>query len=145
MLMAEKFPSPFLRGIDFEDKPPRVLIIKSVADEEVGKEREEKTVVRFHKEEKGFVLNKTNWRVLEKAYGDTDNWSGKPVELFGIVVEFSGEAQPGIRVRIPRVKSPALATPIAPASARPAVVSGPPPVGEDDANFGRSIDDNIPF
>jgi hypothetical protein len=104
MLMSEKFPSPYLRGADFEDAPPRVLIIKSVADEEVGKEREEKTVVRFHKEEKGLVLNKTNWRVIEKAYGDTDSWPGKPIELFGVVVEFSGESQPGIRCRIPKVK-----------------------------------------
>ncbi len=64
--------------------------------------------VRFREEEKALILNKVNWKVIEKAYGDTEDWPGKQVELFGAMVEYGGETQMGIRVRIP--KSPPAAT-----------------------------------
>lgn len=102
MKLAQFFPSPYLKGSDFEDGGPRTLTIKVVAEEEVGKEGEQKMAVRFREEEKALILNKVNWKVLEKAYGDTEDWPGKKVELFGAMVEYGGETQMGIRVRIPK-------------------------------------------
>lgn len=106
MRMSQYFVSPFLKGADFEGEEARVLTIKSVDEEEVGKEREQKVVVHFREEEKGWVLNKTNWRVIEKHYGDTAEWPGKRIELFGAWVEYAGELQMGIRVRIPKPLPP---------------------------------------
>jgi hypothetical protein len=130
MKMREFFQSTFLKGADFEEGQTRILTIKSVDEEEVGKEREKKIVVRFQEEEKGWVLNKTNWRVIEKAYGDTLDWPGKRIELFGAWVEYAGEPQMGIRVRIPR---PPSATPISVQKVPPRAPSATP------------IDDSIPF
>jgi hypothetical protein len=124
MRMSDYFQSPYFRGADFEDVEPRTLTIKSVEQEEVGKERQKKMVVRFKGETQGLVLNKINWRTLENAYGATENWRGRPVELFGASVEFSGEMQPGIRCRIPKGGS----TDILPRPSSPA-----------------PIDDDIPF
>lgn len=66
------------------------------------------------------MLNKTNWRTIEKVYGDTVDWPGKRVELFGAWVEYAGESALGIRCRIPKPLP------------SPAPKSGP-------------IDDSIPF
>lgn len=103
--ICDYFPSPYFKGIDFEDAEPRVLVIKSVTEEEVGKEKQKRGVVRFRDESKGLVLNKVNWRTVEKVYRATENWSGKAIELYGASVEFSGEMQPGIRCRIPKGSS----------------------------------------
>jgi hypothetical protein len=112
MKMSQYFQSPFLKGADFEEGETRILTIKSVDEEEVGKEREHKVVVHFREEEKGWVLNKTNWRLIEKHYGDTLDWPGKRIELYGAWVEYAGESQMGIRVRIPKAPPPPRATPI---------------------------------
>ena len=125
MKMSQFFVSPFLKGADFEEGETRTLTIKSVDEEEVGKEKEQKVVVHFREEEKGWVLNKTNWRTIEKVYGDTVDWPGKRIELFGAWVEFGGEQQLGIRVRVPRSPPPAP-SPL------------PPPKSD-------PIDDDIPF
>jgi len=110
--MADYFPSPFLKGTDFDEGETRRLTIKYVKEEAVGRQKELKAVAYFCEEEKGWVLNKTNWKTIEKAYGDTDNWTGKPIELFGAMVEYGGDIQPGIRVRIPKpVKEKAPSSP----------------------------------
>jgi len=111
MKMSQYFVSPFLKGADFEEGETRTLTIKSVDEEEVGKEREQKVVVHFREEDKGWVLNKTNWRAIEKVYGDTADWPGKRIELFGAWVEYAGEQQIGIRVRIPKSPPPAPKSP----------------------------------
>ena len=53
MKLAQFYVSPFLKGADFEDGGPRTLTIKSVDEEEVGKEGEQKMVVHFREEVKG--------------------------------------------------------------------------------------------
>ena len=111
MKLSQFFPSPYLKGSDFEDEGPRVLTIKVVAEEEVGKDGEQKMVVRFLGEEKAWILNKTCWRAIEKVYGDTEDWPGKQIELFGAMVEYAGETQMGIRVRIPKSPPPAPKSP----------------------------------
>ena len=58
-----------------------MLAVESVDEEEVGEEREPKVVVHFREEEKAWILKQTNWRVIEKHYGDTAEWPGKQIDL----------------------------------------------------------------
>jgi hypothetical protein len=63
----------------------------------------EKPALHFQEIDQGLVLNQTNARVLIEAYGyETDGWIGKPVVVFKTEVEFRGQRQPGLRLRIPR-------------------------------------------
>ena len=68
---------------------PDAHIKREVADwvvvEEIGegKDRQAKPVLYFHNREKGLVLNVTNARTIEDAYGtETGDWAGQLVELF---------------------------------------------------------------
>ena len=59
-----------------------------------------KPVVRFKGAEKGFVLNKTNGRVISRLFGnDTAQWVGKSITLYPSTVEAGGETMDCIRVR----------------------------------------------
>jgi hypothetical protein len=49
---------------------------------------------------KDVVLNKSNAITLASAYGDdTDNWIGKPIEIWAENVFFRGQMVPGIKIR----------------------------------------------
>ena len=102
MRVSDFFASPFVKGEDFEVKGPQILTIKSVDVEEVGKEKEKKPVVHFRDEVKAWVLNKTNWKTIEKAYGPTEDWPGKRIELFAAHVQFGDEEVVAVRCRIPK-------------------------------------------
>lgn len=48
------------------------------------------------------VINATNFRVIRAAYGDeTDEWIGRPLEVYKGTVHYQGREQPGVCVRIP--------------------------------------------
>jgi hypothetical protein len=58
------------------------LTITDVRVEEVGKDAEEKAVMRFHETALGFVVNRTNRQVLQEKLGrDSDTWRGARVTL----------------------------------------------------------------
>ena len=60
----------------------------------------------FQDHDKGLVLNVTNTRAIEAAYGaETDDWVGKSIELFGSETPFQGKSVPCVRVRLPREPS----------------------------------------
>src|SRR5271156_591497 len=99
------FKSKYIKGSDFIDSEPRALIVHSVGEEEVGVKKETKIVVRFEGMEQGWVLNAINWDTIEKSYGNTENWRGRPIELFGVPVDFQGKTEPGIRCRIPKPRN----------------------------------------
>jgi hypothetical protein len=83
------------------------LRIKSVSTEVigVGAEKEDKLVVWFTNDKRGFVLNRVNNRALRGAFGDdTAGWAGKVIIIFSMMVEMRGKMVPGIRVRIPPPK-----------------------------------------
>ena len=98
------FPSKFLKAGDL-DAGPQTVAIREIAVEEIGQgqKRESKPVLYFQNREKGLVLNVTNTRAIEGAYGtETDEWEGKSIELFSTETDFQGKRVPCVRVRIPK-------------------------------------------
>jgi hypothetical protein len=99
MKVSEAFPSKFLKATDVNGSEP-TLVIDTVVQEEVGRENEQKMVLYFKGKQKGLVLNKTNSHVLASKFGDdTDDWSGKSVQLYSEPVYFQGKKTDGLRVR----------------------------------------------
>ena len=101
-------PGNFLSKEDFET--PRVLTIKKVKMEGVRNpstnKEEDKSVLYLQEEERGIILNSTNWDSIESVTGedDSDNWSGSKIELYNNPeVVFGSEKTGGIRVREPSV------------------------------------------
>ena len=100
MKYSDNFPSPWLAASDVDGAQD--FKIESCKKEGVGHPPEQKPVVRFVNEDKGLVLNKTNFKSIATLHGDeTDDWYGKLVELFVSSVEYQGETRPCIRVRGP--------------------------------------------
>jgi hypothetical protein len=88
------------------------------------------------------VLNKTNSRKIEAAYGDeTDDWSGQPITLYEAEVDLQGDTVAAIRVKIPPLAKRKQLTQQQPRQddAPPPDNGAPPPSSEHD------YDDEIPF
>ena len=107
--------------------------IKAVTKEtDVGERQETKACVWFTNAEKGLLLNKTNLRVLQGAFGDDmANWTGKIVVLFVIMAEFRGKMVPALRVRIPPPKD-SYRAPASKSKPAPKPAPKPKPVDEDE-------------
>lgn len=105
MRRSELFPSRFLKAEDF-DGQPQVLKIVGVTTEELGTagKKEMKPLVRFAGMTKGLILNVTNFDAIAEICGsdETDDWSGKHVELYPTRTEMGGKQVDAIRVRAPR-------------------------------------------
>ena len=131
MRVSDAFPSQYLKAGDLQGRTVKVIIDRYTV-EDVGDDR--KPVIYFVGKEKGLVLNKTNASEIAFTYGDDmDDWGGKEIELFSMMVSFQGKNMPGLRVRAVRSSAPAVRQP-APA---PAPAHAPPePV---------DLDDEIPF
>jgi hypothetical protein len=99
MRSNDVFPSDFFRASDVERM---VLFTMSHVDmREIGDDH--RPVLFFTGQQKGLVLNKTNWGTLAEAYGDeSDEWSGKQIVLYQAMVSFQGKMVPAIRVRKPK-------------------------------------------
>ncbi len=100
MNIESAFPSKYLKAADLNGHPVKVTL-NTWAIEEVGQKREQKLVVYFQGKQKGFVLNKTNAKMIAKIAGslDTDQWSGTTIVLVPTEVEFQGDLVESIRVR----------------------------------------------
>jgi hypothetical protein len=99
--------SKFLRAASVgEVGSEKRLKIKDVTrEDDVGEQKEKKLVVWFTTTDKGLMLNKTNLRILQSAFGnDTANWIGKIVIVFVVMADFRGKMVPALRVRIPPPK-----------------------------------------
>ncbi len=106
--MSEMFPSNYVKAADLNGKTCP-LTIRTCVSEELGQgnDKEKKSVLYFEKAQKGLVLNKTNATVIADAYGDdTDNWTGKAVEIYPTEVDFKGKLVDGIRLRIQPQQQP---------------------------------------
>lgn len=125
MKKADAFPGKNFRGADL-DGQELLLTMSHVDKEEVGEEKEIKSVLHFIGEPKGLVLNGINWDTIAACYGDeSDHWAGKKIKIwFDPTVMFGAKRTGGIRVRTPSVK----------AAPKPA----PPPIEED-------MSDEVPF
>ncbi len=97
--VADAFPSNFLKAADLNNRTIKVTIDK-VIFEEIGQNKDKKPVMYFEKVQKGLVLNKTNATEIAAKHGETmEDWTGKEIELFSMMVPFQGQNVPAIRVR----------------------------------------------
>ena len=113
MLRHEAYPSTYLGQADIEDD--LVLTIAGIEMRELRNPSggmDEKPVVDFKETNKQFVLNSTNWDVIEELYGEnSDRWVGKAITLFvDPAVSFGNKRVGGVRIR-PN-KPPSLDPPI---------------------------------
>jgi hypothetical protein len=96
--ISETFRSQYLKAADLGGKRT-TLTIESVAEEQVGPDKQDKIVIRFKTSDYGLILNKTNAQTLaEKLGDDTDGWAGAQVTLTSEKVSFSGQRVDAIRV-----------------------------------------------
>lgn len=112
---SEVFPSRWLKADDL-DGDVEVIIedvtMEKLKDPQTGKD-EQKAVVWFKGEDKGMVINVTNWRTAAETFGsdDSDDWRGKPITLGARQVEAFGKLSFALRF-IPKPKRAASARPI---------------------------------
>jgi hypothetical protein len=105
VLYAHEFDqSRYLKAADIGEvgSEKRVKIKAVTKETDVGERQETKACVWFTNIDKGLILNKTNLRTLQGAFGDTmDAWSNKIVVLYVIMAPFRGQMGPATRVKIP--------------------------------------------
>ena len=145
MLISQLYPSKYIKAADLQGRAVQVTIVR-VEVQEIAT-GEHKPVVYFQNKDKGLVLNKTNSQNIAVIYGDdTDQWSGKEVELFTAWVDFQGRSVEAVRVRPPSFNAQYAApqAPPPPTSTNDPALQGPPgpnppPPASPDLN------DEIPF
>lgn len=141
MNIGAAFPSKYLKAANIPEDQPVTVRIDRVEQEDVGDKgkKEVKPVLYFIGKDKGMVLNKTNARVLETAYGaETDDWHGKPVTIVSTETEYAGDMVACLRLRIP--KAGGQAAPIRPAASAPKPAA-PSPIS-DEPQFEEA---DVPF
>jgi hypothetical protein len=137
MNINEAFPSKYLKAADIPQEGQTVTI-ESIAEEEVGKDKEMRPVLYFQGEDKGIILNKPNATNISKLYGyETDDWVGKKVQLGTTYVDFQGQSVEAIRIYPPK-RAAAAAVSNETRSAKPQHDERNPPPRQ-------SLDDDIPF
>jgi len=108
--MDAAFPSKYLKAADLQDSQIKARM-SHVEMENVDRDGDKKPVLYFQKstfkddaaKKKGLVLNVTNKNAIKAAYGkDSENWRGKDVILFPMLVDFRGDQVEAIRVRVAR-------------------------------------------
>ena len=135
MKVSQAFPSKYLKAADLEGRSV-IVIMAQVETETIGDD--DRPVLYFKGKNKGVVLNKTNAGKISDAYGDdTDDWFGKPIELYPTEVDFQGKSVEAIRCRVP--KGGKAAAPAQP-SAREL-----PAQQERENPAPADLDDSIPF
>lgn len=103
MKRSDAFPSRYVSKDDVAT--PITARIDTVRFDTINGDKgdEDKPVMYFRDGVKPMILNNTNWMTVEEAYGqESDDWTGKPVELYldpGVM--FGGKRVGGVRLRIP--------------------------------------------
>jgi hypothetical protein len=161
MLLASDFDkSKYFRGTDLDrEKKFRIKEVTSgVFTNEQG-EKEEKLILWFTNDKRGFSLNKTNLRALRGAFGDkTAGWVNKVIALFPMMVDVRGKLASGLRVRIlpPKPDAAVAASPAQPAgpAGNGAAAVAPPPTDpaaidpelepDPKLSFSDELNDEIP-
>ena len=158
MNIDEAYPSKYIKESDLQGQS-RVLTIARVSVESLDQSSgETKPVVYFQGAQKGLVLNVTNKNVFVLLYGkETNNWTGRPIELYPSQTDFRGEVVPCIRCRAPGAVGALGVAPVA--APLPAVPSAAPPTNgghtptvtppfepdKSEKPFAEAIGDEIPF
>jgi len=113
MKKNDAFPSKYLKAQDVLDNDGELDLTIRDAVEEILKDKqgkdESKVIVYFNEEEKGLVLNLTNWNAIETITGkdDSDDWVGEKITLETQMISAFGETKPAIRVKLARPKKSA--------------------------------------
>ncbi len=113
MNMNDLFPGKYLSAAEI-DENGMTLTIESISLEEVGQDKVTKPVIYFEGEEKGMIINKTNFQLIVKAIGqgNTDHWAGHQITIYPTEVQFGKDMVEAIRVK----SRPARTAPSTPAS-----------------------------
>ena len=99
VMTTDVFGSQYLKAGELQGREATVTI-ESVKVVTLNDKR--KLAIKFFGKQKGFVVNKTNSRTIERAYGpNTDGWINNQIVLYPAMVDFQGEQVEAIRVRIP--------------------------------------------
>ena len=106
MRMSDAFHSKFFKAADLNGGA-LVRTVGTVAFESMN-DGEQKPVARFSDDDRGLVLNKTNFGALAQLAksDDTANWRGMRVQLYAATAEFSGRTVPAVRIRSPHGAAP---------------------------------------
>ena len=107
-----RFPSKYLRGVDFgakpnEEKEVRVTIARVEVDANVdvfdgaSHKTEQKILLHFEGKKLPLILNKTNGKLLSQCLGTMamDEWVGQEITLYTKWAKWFGVHQPGVRIR----------------------------------------------
>jgi len=103
MKANDLFPSKYLKSEDLEGDVTLTIdscSLEEFKNKDTGKS-ENKLVVYFKDQEKGLLVNKTNFKSIAEITGqdDTDNWTGKKITLTVIDVDAFGDVVAAIRVK----------------------------------------------
>ena len=105
MDINQAFPSKFLKAADLGTHTPTVEIQR--VDLETMPDGNVKPVITFKGKDKGLVLNRINSATIAGAYGnETDQWTGKHIELRSEKVQGPSGIVDGIRVRAVQTMNP---------------------------------------
>ena len=102
MKSSDVFPSKWLKAEDLDED--MTVTIKSVTKEAFKDQHGQESMkpcAYFEETDKGLIINKTNWKLLEQATGedDSDSWAGKKVVLTIVDVDAFGDVVAAIRVK----------------------------------------------
>lgn len=101
MKSGDVFKGSYLKADDLLNRRVRVTI-EDVIMEDIGHDdkKERRAVAHFVGKDKGLVLNKTNWSILEDvcASQDSDDWRGALITLYVAKVDYQGKRVPAIRI-----------------------------------------------
>jgi hypothetical protein len=96
MRASDAFPSKYLKSSDVKVKP-LIATIAYVNLEPVGQDKKDKPVI-YLETGKPIVCNRTNFEVLDEAFGDSDDWAGQKIKIFCAQTSYQGKRCDGIRV-----------------------------------------------
>ena len=92
--------------------PSQVWTVRQVAQQII--QGETKICVRFDQHEKWLPLNMTNLNAIAIPYGvQSENWIGRPLEVYRDKTSFKDVPQDCVRVRVPQLPTQASQTPVA--------------------------------
>ena len=131
-----------------EDCEPAIEVtVSRCVEEDVSMANEPakmKYVLYFMEQEKGLILNLTNWDRIEaiSKEPDSDNWDGTVITLFNDpTVDYGGKMVGVIRVWVPQVVPAGIRQTqqaAAPVTQQPHIGEGPPP--PTDADIPANLD-----
>lgn len=100
-----------LAAVEFDGRTPTFTItgVRPIEFEDDDHKKRRTGIVTFKETDRSWVLNRTNLECLVSMWGtETDNWTGKRVQLYAEMVRVGNKTEPGIRVK----GSPDLQAPV---------------------------------